>query len=73
MTKDDVESHQLFVGALVSWLHVPRGGYGYGVHVDAKVVALNLQGNRARIEVAKKDGSTALRDVPVESLYWRKP
>lgn len=67
----EIESHETFVGMLVTWLHVPRGGYGYAVPVDAKVVALNLQGNRAVIEVQTKDGRTVRRRVDLDRLRFR--
>jgi len=66
-----VQPHELFVGALVSWMHVPRGGYGYTIPVDAKVVSLNLHGDLAIIEVARRDGSIVKRRVNTEKLRWR--
>lgn len=68
-----VESHEAFVGALVSWLHVPRGGYGYEYPVDAEIVALNLQGDRARIKVTTRSGETVHRHVDTSRLRWRSP
>jgi hypothetical protein len=65
-----IESHEAFVGALVVWLHTPRGGYGYIYPVDAKICALNLQGDKAKIEVAKKSGETVFRNVNISSLRW---
>lgn len=66
-----VLSHEAFVGALVTWLHVPRGGYGFECPIDAEVVALNLQGDSAVIAVATRAGRTVERRVKVESLRWR--
>jgi len=65
-----VDSHELFVGALVLWAHVPRGGYGFTVHIPAEVVALNLQGDTAVIEAKRKDGSRVKRSVGFKSLHW---
>lgn len=65
-----VESHELFVGALVLWAHVPRGGYGFTVRMPARVAALNLQGDVAVIEVHRKDGSRVKRRVGYKSLLW---
>jgi hypothetical protein len=62
----------MFVGALVTWLHVPRGGYGYTYPVDAEVKALNLDGTKATIEVKKRDGTLVERQVKTESLRWRR-
>lgn len=66
-----VRSHEAFIGALVTWLHVPRGGYGYEYPVDATIVGLNLQGDRARIEVTTRSGENVLRNVSTDSLRWR--
>ena len=66
-----VESHEAFVGALVTWMHTPRGGYGYSFPVDAKIEELNPQGDRAKIRVTKADGSEVLRFVHTKSLRWR--
>jgi hypothetical protein len=66
-----IPSHEIFVGALVLWMHTPRGGYGYASPVDARVVGLNLDGTIARIEVARRDGSTVERRVMTENLRWR--
>lgn len=67
-----VESHDVFVGALLVWLHAPRGGYGYTVPINAKVVALNPQGDRATIEVARRDGRKVRRTVNTTSLRWKR-
>jgi len=69
MSKDI--SHELFVGALVSWMNKPRGGYGYVVPVDAKVTALSLDGHLADIEVRTKGGATVKRRVCSTKLRWR--
>lgn len=66
------ESHELFIGALVDWVHKPRGGYGYAMRVPAQVVALNLQGDRARIAVETKSGAKVKKYVLDTSLRWRK-
>ena len=66
-----VLSHEAFVGALVSWQHVPRGGFGFVCPVDAKIVALNLQGDVADIAVTTRAGRRVERRVKVESLRWR--
>lgn len=68
-----VESHEAFVGALVTWMHVPRGGYGYTMPVDAEIVALNLHGDRVGIRVRTRLGRTVRRYVDVASLRWREP
>jgi hypothetical protein len=71
VTAEPVLAHEAFVGALVSWLHVPRGGYGLICPIDAKIVALSLPGDRATIEVSRRDGRKVRRTVHVASLRWR--
>jgi hypothetical protein len=68
-----IQSHETFVGMLVSWMHVPRGGYGYTMPVDAQIVSLNPQGDRAIIEVQTRAGRTVRRTVHVDNLRRRKP
>lgn len=67
-----VQSHEAFIGALVVWMHKPRGGYGYVIPVEAKIVALNLQGDRMVIEVPTANGSRVQRSVGVTALRWRE-
>lgn len=67
-----VESHETFVGACVIWMHTPRGGYGYSYPIKAKIVKLNLQGDRATIEVERIDGQIVKRNVLTSSLRWEK-
>lgn len=67
-----MQSHEIFAGALVTWLHTPRGGYGYVIPVDAQVMWLNPQGTKARIEAKKKDGTPVMRTVDIKNLRWRK-
>jgi hypothetical protein len=71
MNAKTVEPHEAFVGALVFWMHTPRGGYGYQIPIDARIDALNPQGDKARIEVVKNDGAVVLRNVKTSSLRWR--
>lgn len=66
-----VESHEAFVGALVTWMHVPRGGFGHTMPVDAKIIALSPHGARATIEVRTKTGGTVHRSVQTANLRWR--
>ena len=67
-----VLSHEVFDGALVSWSHKPRGGYGYLCLVDATVEALSPDGTRARIIVETAQGKTVRRTVSIGSLRWRR-
>lgn len=67
-----VQSHETLIGALVVWMHKPRGGYGYLIPVEAKIVALNPQGNRMVIEVPTANGARVHRSVGVDALRWRE-
>lgn len=66
-----LHSHELFVGMLVSWIHTPRGGYGYSYPVNATIVALSLDGTRVDIEVQTRQGETVKRRVSYASLRRR--
>ena len=66
-----VESHEACVGALVLWMHKPRGGYGYTIPVDARITALNQNGDRATIEVKTKVGARVSRTVKTSALQWK--
>jgi len=54
------------VGERVTWLYVPRGGYGYTQCVDAEVVKLWL--NRVSIRVQKASGESVVRHVAYKSI-----
>ena len=56
-------------GMCVSWIHVPRGGYGFPVPVDAVVVGACER--RVRIEVSLRDGRRVERLVTPEALRPR--
>jgi hypothetical protein len=66
-----IPSHELFNGALVSWVHKPRGGYGFTIVIPAKIVKLSLDGSRATIEVEHRSGRKVRRSVMHTSLRWR--
>lgn len=57
-------------GALATWLHTPRGGYGYAMPVDAEILALH--GKTCTIEVARWDGQRVRRRVSITNLSPRK-
>jgi hypothetical protein len=63
-----IEPHEVFVGLLCKWAIKPRGGYGYTVLVDAKVVQANLQGDKVVIEVEARNGNMLKRKVLTNSL-----
>jgi hypothetical protein len=56
-------------GMAVSWIHEPRGGYGFATPVDAVVV--KVCSLRVRIEVPLRDGRRVIRVVRPESLRLR--
>lgn len=64
-----VKLSELGSGMLVSWIHVPRGGYGFPTPVDAVVV--KVTDKRVRIEVSLRDGRRVERLVTPESLRPR--
>ena len=53
-------------GQRVRWIHVPRGGYGFPIPVDATVVKIGEK--RVTIQVALGDGRSVRRVVRPESL-----
>lgn len=60
---------ELALGMHVSWIHEPRGGYGFTTPVDAIVVKVCKQ--RVRIQVPLRDGRRVERIVRPESLRKR--
>lgn len=68
VTVDTGGPDDIYRGALVVWIHVPRGGYGYQLPIRAKVLLVGRE--KARIEMKKKDGSLVERVVKVDSLRW---
>ncbi len=60
---------ELSPGMAVSWIHVPRGGYGFPVPVDAVVVRVCAR--RVRVEVPLRDGRRVTRLVTPEALRPR--
>jgi hypothetical protein len=74
VTVDVGASSDVFPGALVTWLHVPRGGYGYVFPVDAVVVAHARRPRTwVRISVITADGRRVERRVEAANLMWRDP
>jgi hypothetical protein len=54
------------VGDHVTWLHVPRGGYGYSMPVDAKILAIHVK--QATVQVKTRAGALVRRRVALTSL-----
>ena len=57
-------------GDQMTWLHIPRGGYGFVYPVNAEIVKVNAK--TIRIRVAKRDGALTERSVKPESLKPRE-
>lgn len=55
-------------GRLCTWVHTPRGGYGFSVPVPATIVRRSGQ-SHAIIEASLRDGSTVGRRVAIANLY----
>jgi hypothetical protein len=61
---------ELAPGMLVTWLHEPRGGYGFRVPTNAKVISKG--GVRIRVEVySKREGCYVQRRVSPKALRHR--
>lgn len=71
MASERLEPNELFRGMLVHWMHTPRGGYGFTIAIEARVVELSLSGDRVTIEVATKTGAVVKRMVKCETLRSR--
>jgi hypothetical protein len=56
-------------GDRVTWLHVPRGGYGYSMPIDAEIVRLHAK--HATVKVKKRSGDLVQRRVALSSLRVR--
>lgn len=55
-------------GDEVTWLHEPRGGYGYVFRIPGIVVGHGRC--RVKIEIAKASGEKVVRHVNEESLRF---
>lgn len=60
---------ELVPGMEVTWLNVPRGGYGFAVPVDA--IVMRVCERLVRIEVPLRDGHRVQRLVHPNSLRTR--
>jgi hypothetical protein len=69
LTVDTGQPTDVFPGRLVTWMHVPRGGYGFAQPVAARVVRYWLRpSTRVEIEVVTAAGRTVRKRVDVSSL-----
>jgi hypothetical protein len=53
-------------GDRVTWMHIPRGGYGYSLPIDAEIVKLHAK--HATVKVKKRSGEVVRRRVTLSSL-----
>src|SRR5512145_3480080 len=52
----------------MTWLHAPRGGYGYVYRLPVRVKRLSQTSDRVQVEVTRGDGARVLRWVRAGSL-----
>lgn len=69
-------STDVFPGARLVWMHVPRGGYGFATPVDATVISVVRYGRarelRVRIAIRTKDHRRVQRIVDAKHLQWSR-
>lgn len=71
--KQNPEAGSAFaVGDKVTWLHRPRGGYGYTFYIPARVIGFAATG-RVKVLVEKADGLWVERFVREENLSSATP
>lgn len=71
-TVDTGGPDDVFPGCLLTWMHTPRGGYGYTYPVSAKVLSYSRRpSSKVTIEIAKADEMLVKRVVDVANLRWR--
>jgi len=72
VTVDTGGPDDVFPGASLTWLHMPRGGYGYTIPVDAKVISHSRSPRTfVTIEVTTRRGDKVRRRVDANNLRWR--
>lgn len=55
-------------GDPATWMHVPRGGYGYGYAMPVDVTIVKLHTKHATVKVKKRSGELVLRRVVLSAL-----
>lgn len=71
VTVDTGGPDDLFIGCSVIWIHVPSGGYGYALPIEATVQRVTRA--RVTIRLQTKAGTFLTRSVMPERLRWRSP
>jgi len=56
----------IITGCTLTWLHEPRGGYGYVIPVDALV--LSKGNSKVKVEVKLRNGGKSIRFVNPDKL-----
>lgn len=61
----------VFPGARVTWMYIPRGGYGYAMPIEAKVLSCSCRpGTRVTLQVTTATGYLVKRDVDIANVRW---
>ena len=71
VTVDTGGLDDVFLDALVTWLCVPSGGYGFTVRIPARVLNYTRTG-KVTIEVTALSGEKAETTVDARNLRWAK-
>lgn len=72
-TVDTGGPDDVFPGRLMTWIHRPRGGYGYEMAIPVTVVEhASRPQTWVAVEIARRDGSLSVRRVDVSSLRERR-
>jgi hypothetical protein len=71
VTVDTGGPDDVWPGCLVTWMHTPRGGYGYSMPVAAKVLSHGRRpSTKVTIQVTTAKGAHVKRVVDVANLRW---
>jgi hypothetical protein len=68
VTVDTGGPDDLFIGAHVIWMHVPSGGYGFAMPIEATVQRVTRA--RVTIRLQTNAGTTITRSVMPDRLRW---
>lgn len=63
------QAAELVPGSAIIWRHELRGGYGYTEDIPGILRA--VRGDRAQVEVRKRDGAAVLRWVKLANVRAR--
>ena len=71
VTVDTGGLDDVFLDALVTWLCVPSGGYGFTLPIPARVLNYSRTG-KVTIEVTTRTGKKTTTTVDARNLRWAK-